>query len=389
VGSEIGTAEKAAAEPRAVEHDGLEEAAERGSVRLENASKTYPGAATPAAHDLNVVIRSGEFFSLLGPSGSGKTTTLRLIAGFERPTTGRVFLGGREVTNLPPYRRPVHTVFQNYALFPHMNVWQNVAYPLRMRRRPRQEITERVARALERIGMEPYAKRMPHQLSGGQRQRIALARALVGQPEVVLLDEPLGALDLKLRQDMQLMLQHIQRDVGITFVYVTHDQGEALAMSDRIAIMSDGVIHQVGSPNEVYSSPATAFVASFVGKTNLLDCAVVAGAELRSGNLRFHVAEPPAGSRCIVSLRPETLRLGRDADSCPNRVTGLVEEAIFQGSEVELRLRVEGHQFIARAAVGLHHVGEHIQIGWQPSAAIVVDAVPTPEASAREGEPGR
>jgi spermidine/putrescine transport system ATP-binding protein len=324
-----------------------------------------------------MAIQSGEFFSILGPSGSGKTTTLRLIAGFEKPNSGAVYLSGRAVTQLSPHKRPVHTVFQNYALFPHLNVVQNVAYPLKMRRLPRIEITRRVQLVLERMSLVPFEKRMPHQLSGGQRQRVALARALVGEPEVVLLDEPLGALDLKLRQDMQLVLQHLQREVGITFIYVTHDQGEALAMSDRIAIMAEGVVHQIGSPDEVYSKPSTAFVAGFVGKTNLLRCTVIDGTELAASDLRFHVDQPPKGGSCIVSLRPEALSLGAEASQCTNTVGGFVEEAIYQGADVELRLRVAGHSFVARAPVGCYHVGETIQIGWNPQAAIVVDEQPT------------
>jgi spermidine/putrescine transport system ATP-binding protein len=349
---------------------------EKGTVRLESVSKTYPGAHVPAVADASMAIQSGEFFSILGPSGSGKTTTLRLIAGFERPNSGEVYLSGRAVTHLAPHKRPVHTVFQNYALFPHLNVAQNIAYPLKMRRLPRPEIARRIQLVLERMSLGAFEKRMPHQLSGGQRQRVALARALVGEPEVVLLDEPLGALDLKLRQEMQLVLQHLQREVGITFVYVTHDQGEALAMSDRIAIITEGVVHQIGSPDEIYSKPSTAFVAGFVGKTNLLRCTVVGGTELLASELRFHVHEPPKGEHCIVSLRPEALSLGPDAGGRTNRVEGFVEEAIYQGADVELRLRVAGHSFIARAPVGCHHVGESIQIGWEPQAAIVVDEQP-------------
>ncbi len=349
----------------------------RGAVRLESVSKIYPGGHTPAVADFSVLITPGEFFSILGPSGSGKTTTLRLIAGFERPSSGRVFLGGLDVTRLPPYRRPVHTVFQNYALFPHMNVQQNVSYPLKMRRIGHDEIERRVGVVLDRVAMTAFAKRMPNQLSGGQRQRVALARALVGEPEVVLLDEPLGALDLKLRQDMQLVLQHLQREVGITFVYVTHDQGEALAMSDRIAILSDGHVHQVAMPSEVYSRPATSFVAAFVGKTNLLDCVRIDTTRVRAGELEFDVQSAPASSRFAVSLRPEALRLGVDVAGCTNRVEALVEESIYQGSDVELRLGVAGHQLVARAPVGRFHVGERVTVGWAPGDAIIVATDPT------------
>jgi len=348
----------------------------RGTVRLDSVSKTYPGSQTSAVDDFSVLIEPGEFFSILGPSGSGKTTTLRLIAGFERPSSGRVFLGGLDVTSLAPYRRPVHTVFQNYALFPHMTVRENVSYPLRMRRMPRDEINRRVGNVLDRVAMSTFTKRMPNQLSGGQRQRVALARALVGEPEVVLLDEPLGALDLKLRQDMQLVLQHLQRDVGITFVYVTHDQGEALAMSDRIAIMAEGRIHQIAAPSEVYSRPATAFVAAFIGKTNLLECARVDKRRVRSGDLLFIVGSVPVDTRLAVSLRPEAILLGPEAANCVNRVEALVSESIYQGSEVELRLEVSGQQLVARAPVGRYQVGQRIAAGWDPDAAIIVDAGP-------------
>jgi putative spermidine/putrescine transport system ATP-binding protein len=224
-----------------------------------------------AVADVDLVVRPGEFFTLLGPSGSGKTTLLRLIAGFERPDGGRIELGGADVTGVPPYARPVNTVFQDYALFPHMTVGQNIEYGLRIRRLPKAERREKVASALEMVRLPGLGHRKPAQLSGGQRQRVALARAIVNEPEVLLLDEPLGALDLKLRQQMQLELLHVQREVGITFIYVTHDQEEALTMSDRIAVLNHGHIEQVGAPIEVYERPRTAFVAGFIGVSNLIE----------------------------------------------------------------------------------------------------------------------
>ncbi|HEX3326138.1 MAG TPA: ATP-binding cassette domain-containing protein, partial [Actinomycetota bacterium] len=244
----------------------------RTVVEFESVTKIYPNCDDPAVADVDLNIAEGEFFSILGSSGSGKTTTLRMIAGFEMPTHGLVRLGGDDVTFVPPYRREVNTVFQNYALFPHMTVEKNVAYPLKMAKVPKAQIQERVTDALTRVSMHEYASRLPHQLSGGQRQRVALARALVGHPKLLLLDEPLGALDLKLRESMLVVLKHLQREVGITFVYVTHDQGEALAMSDRVAVMNKGHIEQIGTPTEIYSRPKTAFVANFIGKTNLLSC---------------------------------------------------------------------------------------------------------------------
>ena len=346
----------------------------RGTVVLDNVLKIYPGTDVPAVSEVSLSIRSGEFFSLLGPSGSGKTTTLRLIAGFEQPTEGTIRIAGKEVSGLPPFKRPVHTVFQNYALFPHMNVERNVAYPLRMRRLDKKVITEQVGAVLERVSMGEYAKRLPHQLSGGQRQRVALARALVGQPEVVLLDEPLGALDLKLRQEMQLVLKHLQREVGITFVYVTHDQGEALAMSDRIAILSNGHINQVATPLDVYFKPATAFVARFVGKTNLLRCRSVGDGKVTHKSLTLKIAGTPARQDCVLSIRPESMKLGSAAEGCENTVRGMVEEGIFQGTDVELRVKASDVTFLVRSRVDQKvSIGEEVVIGWDPEAAVLVD----------------
>src|SRR3982751_4081363 len=239
-----------------------------GAVRVKGLSKHF--GEVRAVDDLDLEITDGEFFSMLGPSGSGKTTVLRLVAGFERPTAGRVLLGDEDVTDLPPHRRDVNTVFQDYALFPHMDVLTNVEYGLRVKGVDRKERRRRAEEALGSVRPEGFGKRRPTQLSGGQRQRVALARALVNRPKVLLLDEPLGALDLKLRREMQLELKQIQRDVGITFVFVTHDQDEALTMSDRIAVFNDGRIEQVGTPEQVYEQPSTPFVAGFVGTSNLL-----------------------------------------------------------------------------------------------------------------------
>ena len=263
------------------------------AVRLEGVRKHYgddavgrrvaqyvdSGGAFPvvAVDGIDLDVRDGEFFSMLGPSGSGKTTTLRMIAGFEQPTAGRVLLHGRDVTDVPPFDRDVNTVFQDYALFPHLSVADNVAYGLMVRKVPKPERTKRVAEALRMVRLEGYDRRKPAQLSGGQRQRVALARALVNRPRVLLLDEPLGALDLKLREEMQIELKSIQQQVGITFIYVTHDQEEALTMSDRLAVFNAGRIEQLGSPAEVYERPKTRFVAGFVGTSNLLTGEVAAG----------------------------------------------------------------------------------------------------------------
>jgi putative spermidine/putrescine transport system ATP-binding protein len=262
------------------------------AVRLEGVRKRFGDVVAVDGLDLDV--RTGEFFSMLGPSGSGKTTCLRMIAGFEAPTDGRIYLDGRDVTGLAPYERDVNTVFQDYALFPHMTVEENVEYGLRVKRVARNRRRELAADALRIVQLEGFESRKPAQLSGGQRQRVALARALVNRPKVLLLDEPLGALDLKLRQEMQIELKHIQQEVGLTFIYVTHDQEEALTMSDRLAVFSRGRIEQVGTPAEVYERPATGFVAGFVGTSNVL-----AGAAARA----------VTGSAEAFTIRPEKIRL--------------------------------------------------------------------------------
>ena len=242
------------------------------SVQLKNITKQFGDVV--AVDDISLTIEDGEFFSLLGPSGCGKTTTLRLIAGFEQPTIGSIAIMGQEVAGVPAFRRPVNTVFQSYALFPHMTVEKNVAFGLEMAKVEKREITRRVDEALELVQMETFHQRRTNQMSGGQKQRIALARALVNRPRVLLLDEPLGALDLKLRKDMQLELKQIQAEVGITFIYVTHDQEEAITMSDRIAVMNKGVVQQLGSSREIYEHPANRFVADFIGETNFIKAAV-------------------------------------------------------------------------------------------------------------------
>src|SRR5438477_636115 len=262
------------------------------AVSLRGLRKTFGDVDAVAGLDLDVA--DGEFFALLGPSGSGKTTTLRLIAGFELPTSGEVLLHGRDVSKLPPYERDVNTVFQDYALFPHMTVGENVAYGLMVKRVRKPERRERVAEALQMVRLEGFERRKPSQLSGGQRQRVALARALVNRPRLLLLDEPLGALDLKLREEMQIELKTIQREIGITFIFVTHDQDEALTMSDRIAVFNDGRVVQVGTPADVYERPATAFIAGFVGTSNLV---------------RDDAARAITGSGDAFTVRPEKIRI--------------------------------------------------------------------------------
>ncbi len=292
-------------------------------MRLTGIRKEYPGVAAVAGIDLDVA--AGEFFTLLGPSGSGKTTLLRIIAGFERPDAGRVLLGDTDVTSRPPYRRDVNTVFQDYALFPHMNVAENVGYGLAVHRVPRAERRRRVEEALAMVHLADVGHRRPSQLSGGQRQRVALARAIVNEPALLLLDEPLGALDLKLRQEMQVFLKHMQREVGITFLYVTHDQEEALTMSDRIAVINTGRVEQVGTPVEVYERPRTEFVAGFIGVSNV-------------------VAEQ--GARWTI--RPEKIRLtdaGADAGTVPPGSAaraGQVRDVVYVGSITRYVVDLDG-----------------------------------------------
>jgi putative spermidine/putrescine transport system ATP-binding protein len=297
------------------------------AVRLEGVAKRYGEVVAVDGVDLDV--RDGEFFSMLGPSGSGKTTTLRMIAGFEMPTEGRVLLHGRDVTNVPPFDRDVNTVFQDYALFPHLSVGDNVAYGLMVRKVPKAERTARVADALRMVRLEGYDKRKPAQLSGGQRQRVALARALVNRPRVLLLDEPLGALDLKLREEMQIELKAIQQQVGITFIYVTHDQEEALTMSDRLAVFNAGRIEQLGSPAEVYERPKTRFVAGFVGTSNLLT---------------GEVAQAVLGRSGTYTIRPEKIHLQeRERPVGPDETgaVGIVQDVIYVGPDTRYVVALE------------------------------------------------
>jgi putative spermidine/putrescine transport system ATP-binding protein len=289
------------------------------AVRLENVRKQFGDVAAVDGVDLDV--RDGEFFSMLGPSGSGKTTTLRMIAGFELPTSGRILLHGQDVTTVPPFDRDVNTVFQDYALFPHMTVGDNVGYGLVVRKVPRADRIARVTEALRMVRLDGYERRRPNQLSGGQRQRVALARALVNRPRVLLLDEPLGALDLKLREEMQIELKAIQQQVGVTFIYVTHDQEEALTMSDRLAVFNDGRIEQVGAPAEVYERPATRFVAGFVGTSNLL---------------RGEAARAILGTDGTFTIRPEKISLrAPDAAVADDETAalGTIRDVVYLGPD--------------------------------------------------------
>jgi spermidine/putrescine transport system ATP-binding protein len=320
----------------------------RGEIELLELRKEFAELAAVAGIDLHVT--GGEFFSLLGPSGCGKTTTLRMIAGFEQPTSGRILLDGADVAYTPPHKRNVNTVFQNYALFPHLNVFDNIAFGLRRAKRPKDEVRQRVARALELVQLSGYERRKSSELSGGQQQRVALARALVLNPAVLLLDEPLGALDAKLRKALQVELKALQQEVGITFLYVTHDQEEALTMSDRLAVMNAGRVEQVGAPRDLYEDPQTLFVADFLGVSNVMDARV-----LSAGNGRCRVGldgfelDTQETDACVngaakIVIRPERVQLEpHGSPRGANRIPGMVERLVYIGSAV---------QVIVRAATG-------------------------------------
>jgi spermidine/putrescine transport system ATP-binding protein len=315
------------------------------SVELIGVSKRF-GEFT-AVDDLHLTLGRGEFFTLLGPSGCGKTTTLRMIAGFERPSEGEIRIEGEDVAQMPPHKRPTNTVFQSYALFPHLSVEKNVAFGLKRKGVGKDEIAERVASELRRVGLATEANRRPSQLSGGMQQRVALARALVNLPKVLLLDEPLGALDLKLRKGLQIELKQIQREVGITFVYVTHDQEEALTMSDRIAVMNRGRVEQVSGPEEVYERPTTSFVAGFIGVSNLMPATVSAPGRVKldSGpEVPAETGELGPGEGCAAVVRPEKLRVelvdgARSADGSP-AVEGVVESSVYLGTATQITVGV-------------------------------------------------
>ncbi len=353
-------------------------------IRLEHVRKEF--GSFVAVHDANFDIARGEFFAMLGPSGCGKTTTLRMIAGFDLPTAGRVLLEDQDVTNVPPYKRNVNTVFQQYALFPHMNIRDNVAFGLRSKGGlPDTEIRRRVGDMLDVVRLQDFAARRPAQLSGGQQQRVALARALVNLPSALLLDEPLAALDLKLRQAMQIELKRIQREVGITFVFVTHDQEEALTMSDRIAVMSQGHVEQIGTPHEIYNSPDSIFVAGFIGSANLLHGDVVGHdgertmVALRCGpTIPVTGCSVPDGQAVTVMLRPERLVPSTHEPDTTNKVRGVITNVIFQGSERRLvQVLADGTELVlhVEATPEFAHVraGDEMWTAWPPDAAYVME----------------
>jgi spermidine/putrescine transport system ATP-binding protein len=361
-------------------------------VRLDRVTKRFHDVV--AVDDLSMDIRRGEFFSMLGPSGCGKTTTLRMIGGFEETTAGTIFLGESDVTGLPPFKRDVNTVFQNYALFPHLSVFENVAFGLRRRNVEGSQITRQVGEMLELVELPGYERRKPSQLSGGQQQRVALARALINHPRVLLLDEPLGALDLKLRKQMQIELKRIQTEVGITFIYVTHDQEEAMTMSDRIAVMRHGRIDQLGTPEELYERPTTAFVAGFLGVSNLLDGEVVSRdgswveVRLADGATVRAPAEQVNGAQAVrVGVRPEKLRVVPAENAPPgdgdvNSLGGTVLDASYIGVSTQYLVETgDGHRLVIYAqnleTSGASEAladGQRVRVSWKPQHTFVIEA---------------
>jgi spermidine/putrescine transport system ATP-binding protein len=345
-------------------------------IRLVELTKRFDDVV--AVDNLSLEIERGKFFALLGPSGCGKTTTLRMIGGFEEPTSGRIELAGAAVGSLPPYKRDVNTVFQSYALFPHLTIFENVAFGLRRKKLRGSELTSRVHEALDLVGLRHVEKRKPRQLSGGQQQRVALARALVNRPRVLLLDEPLGALDLKLRKEMQLELKRIQHDVGITFVHVTHDQEEAMTMADQIVIMEGGRIDQQGTPEDLYERPRTAFVASFLGVSNLLYGSTVAGDRVRlEDGTEVQVPRDALDGRTgkvQIGIRPEKLRIGEGS----NTLTGVVTESAYIGVSTQYVVDTPAGSitvYVQNDRPGANGVspGDRLTLGWSPESTFVVD----------------
>jgi len=364
-------------------------------VQFKNVSKTYDGQVL-AVRDLDLNIRQGEFLTLLGPSGSGKTTTLMMLAGFESPSSGSIWLSGNRIDTLPPHRRGIGVVFQQYALFPHMTVAENVAYPLVCRKVSKAEIRSKVAQALELVELEEFGDRYPNQLSGGQQQRVALTRALVFEPSIVLMDEPLGALDRKLRETLQIEIRRIHKELNVTIVYVTHDQNEALTMSDRIAVYRDGEISQIGAPGDIYSNPQDTYVATFVGESNLMPGVVKQidadnrlHATLESGDLVCSNATRQAGiavgDRVSISIRPENIHASHTQEALPeehaqglNSLQATIDDIMFLGEQYRLSLTLtNGHPFIVKLPIRQGAdllVGQSIVLYWDQQDVNVLEA---------------
>ena len=357
------------------------------SVRFENVQKSYDGE-TLVVKDLNLDIARGEFLTMLGPSGSGKTTTLMMVAGFEPATHGNIFLNDQPINNVPPHKRGIGMVFQNYALFPHMTVAENLSFPLKVRKIPDSEIEAKVARALEMVELPGFGNRRPAQLSGGQQQRVAVARALVFDPELILMDEPLGALDKQLREQMQYEIKHIHKNLGVTVLYVTHDQGEALTMSDRIAVFNDGVVQQLATPDELYEKPANSFVAQFIGENNRLSGTVkeidgnLCLVELDGGGAisTKKVNVGGVGARASLSIRPERIELGPEDGVMCNNVPGWIEELIYLGDHIRVRISLSSNdEFIVKVRNAADRrplkEGDEILVGWYAEDCRALDPI--------------
>ncbi len=366
-----------------------------GDVRLTGIGKTY-GDFT-AVQPLDLTVPQGSFFALLGASGCGKTTTLRMIAGLEEPTSGTVLIGGQDVTDLPPYKRPVNTVFQSYALFPHLDIYENVAFGLR--RRGKKDVKKQVEEMLELVELGQYARRKPHQLSGGQQQRVAVARALINHPQVLLLDEPLGALDLKLRRQMQLELKRIQTEVGITFVHVTHDQEEAMTMADTIAVMNAGRVEQLGAPADLYENPGSTFVANFLGQSNLIAAEVTGAADgdllLNASGVRLAMPRARCATeakKVYLGVRPEKITLAHASAEIAegrNRLKGTVIDSSFIGVSTQYVVRSEGGQEIAVFEQNMDRdtriaPGAAVVLHWNPAHSFGLDAAQAIDAGTGE-----
>ena len=355
-------------------------------VRFEKVQKSYDGMSL-VVKNLNLDIARGEFLTMLGPSGSGKTTCLMMLAGFETATHGEIYLDGKGINNVAPHKRNIGMVFQNYALFPHMTVGENIAFPLDVRKRPKQEIRERVEKALDMVQLKDFLSRRPSQLSGGQQQRVALARALVFEPKLVLLDEPLGALDKNLREEMQYELKHIHANLGLTMVFVTHDQSEALTMSDRIAVFDDGIIQQVDSPEVLYEEPKNAFVAYFIGENNRFNGVVkeisanVCSVEIEGGGIikAKPVNVTSIGDKTTLSLRPERVYINPEAGVTPNVMDAKVLELIYLGDHIRTRVSVAGNDdFVVKIPNSTEHsqlsIGQTVKVGWGSDDCRALDA---------------
>ena len=316
-----------------------------------------------AVEDFNLEVKRGEFVTFLGPSGCGKTTTLRMIAGFDMPTSGDILLNGKDISQLPPYERPINTVFQRYALFPHMNIFDNIAFGLKLKKLPADEIKKKVKKVLELVDLEGFEKRSVSTLSGGQQQRVGIARALVNEPEILLLDEPLGALDLKMRKEMQIELKAMHDELGITFIYVTHDQEEALTMSDKIVVMAEGKIQQIGTPEDIYNEPKNAFVADFIGESNIFNGIMTGSMQARfAGGLFQCVDDVPQGTQITAVIRPEDIELVAPADG---QIRGKVTSVIFKGMHYEITVQSGRYEVVIQNTKSAE-VGSDVGIKVEP-----------------------